>query len=178
MFAIIQLDLFNIFKTIGYRLLRQKVVLRNPIQIPSQAECVMGKLAAVLREKAKPRKNGWDRLLGDADGLCPRIRPHRENRQGTKTWVVEYEFQGRRRKSTIGVYDSAGAPGESISAWLDNGRLWLTQAGSVAGQSTDSIAVGKRSRNRQRRTPCPKKPSSYSGDASQRSKLCSAACVA
>ena len=49
----------------------------------------MGKLAAVICEKAKPRKNGRNRLLGDADGLCPRIRPHRENRQGTKTWVVE-----------------------------------------------------------------------------------------
>ena len=94
----------------------------------------MGKLAAVTCEKAKPNKNGRDRLLGDGDGLFLRIRPHGENKQGTKTWVVEYEFQGRRRKSTIGVYDSAGAPGESISAWLDNGRLSLTQARSVAGQ--------------------------------------------
>ena len=46
--------------------------------------------------------------------------------------------------------------------------------------TTDSIAVGKHWRNRhcQRRTLCSKKPSSNSGEASQRSKLCSAACVA
>ena len=69
--------------------------MRNPTQIPSRAECVIGKLAAVICEKAKPRKNGRDRLLGDADGLCPRIRPHRENEQGIKTWVVEYSDPAR-----------------------------------------------------------------------------------
>lgn len=50
-------------------------------------------------------------MLGDGDGLFLRVRP-----QGTKTWVIEYEFRGCRRKYSIGVYDPAGAPGESITA--------------------------------------------------------------
>src|ERR1019366_5061040 len=53
---------------------------------------------------------------------------------GTKTWVVEYEFHGRRRKYTIGVFDPKGGPGESITAWLEHGRLSLSQARAIAGQ--------------------------------------------
>ncbi len=89
----------------------------------------MGKLAATTCETAKPDNSGRDRLLGDGDGLFLRIRPH-----GTKTWVVEYEFKGARQKYTIGVYDRGGAPGESITAWLEAGRLSLTQARSIAGK--------------------------------------------
>lgn len=89
----------------------------------------MGKLAATTCETAKPDNSGRDRLLGDGDGLFLRIRPH-----GTKTWVVEYEFKGARQKYTIGVYDRSGAPGESITAWLEAGRLSLTQARSIAGK--------------------------------------------
>ena len=88
----------------------------------------MGKLAAVTCDSAKPNKAG-DRLLGDGDGLFLRIRPN-----GTKTWLIEYEFKGTRRKYTIGVHDSkVSAPGESISDWLRHGRLTLTQARSIAG---------------------------------------------
>jgi len=87
----------------------------------------MGKLAAVTCETAKPDPKR-DRLLGDGDGLFLRVRPH-----GTKTWVIEYEFQGRRTKYTIGGYSRDGAPGESISSWLRHGQQSLTQARSIAG---------------------------------------------
>ncbi len=89
----------------------------------------MGKLAAKNCEIAKADKTGRDRLLGDGDGLFLRIRSH-----GTKTWLIEYEFEGVRRKYTIGVYDPAGSPGESITRWLEHGRLSLSQARSIAGQ--------------------------------------------
>ena len=54
--------------------------------------------------------------------------------QGTKTWVIEYEFGAKRRKYTIGIYDPAGAPNESITAWLRHARLSLAQARAIAGQ--------------------------------------------
>ncbi|MHB0916660.1 MAG: tyrosine-type recombinase/integrase [Thiobacillus sp.] len=87
----------------------------------------MGKLAAVTCETAKPDPNR-DRLLGDGDGLFLRVRPH-----GTKTWVIEYEFQGSRTKYTIGGYSRHGAPSESIPDWLRHGQQSLTQARSIAG---------------------------------------------
>jgi integrase len=87
----------------------------------------MGKLAVVNCDTAKPAKDR-DRLLGDGAGLFLRIRPH-----GTKTWLVEYEFNGTRRKYTVGVYDRNGATGESsIPAWLRSGRLSLAQARAIA----------------------------------------------
>jgi hypothetical protein len=55
--------------------------------------------------------------MGDGNGLALRVRP-----TGTKTWVIEYECAGCRRKQTIGVYDPAGSPGDSITAWLEHGR--------------------------------------------------------
>jgi len=76
----------------------------------------MGKPAAVSCETAKPDK-ARDRLAGDGDGLFLRIRPN-----GTKTWVIEYDFEGERRKCTVGLYVPRGAPGESISEWLRCGR--------------------------------------------------------
>ena len=87
----------------------------------------MGKLAAVTCETAKPDPKR-DRLIGDGDGLFLRVRPH-----GTKTWVIEYEHQGRRTKYTIGGYTRDGAPGESIPDWLRHGQQSLTQARSIAG---------------------------------------------
>ncbi len=87
----------------------------------------MGKLAAISCETAKPDAKR-DRLLGDGDGLFLRVRPH-----GTKTWVIEYEFNGVRTKYTIGGYSRNGAPGGSISDWLRNGQQSLTQARSIAG---------------------------------------------
>jgi hypothetical protein len=87
----------------------------------------MGKLAAVTCETAKPDPKR-DRLLGDGDGLFLRVRPH-----GTKTWVIEYEHQGKRTKYTIGRYARDGAPGNSIPEWLRNGQQSLTQARSIAG---------------------------------------------
>lgn len=88
----------------------------------------MGKLAAVTCESAKPG-NAGDRLLGDGDGLFLRIRPN-----GTKTWIVEYEFKGDRRKFTLGLYVCAGAPGASIGEWLRHGRLSLTKERAIAGE--------------------------------------------
>ncbi|MDP2786246.1 MAG: Arm DNA-binding domain-containing protein [Sulfurimicrobium sp.] len=87
----------------------------------------MGKLAAVTCETAKPDKSR-DRLLGDGDGLFLRVRPH-----GTKTWLIEYIFNGARTKYSLGTYDREGAPGESITEWLRYGRLSLTQARAIAG---------------------------------------------
>ena len=87
----------------------------------------MGKLAATTCETARPDATR-DRLLGDGDGLFLRVRPH-----GTKTWVIEYEFNGVRTKYTIGGYSRNGAAGESISEWLRNGQQSLAQARSIAG---------------------------------------------
>lgn len=87
----------------------------------------MAKLSAISCETAKPDKKR-DRLLGDGDGLFLRIRPH-----GTKTWVIEYLFNGKRTKYTIGAYDTTSAPGDSIKEWLSHGRVSLTQARSIAG---------------------------------------------
>ncbi len=87
----------------------------------------MGKLAATSCETAKPDPKR-DRILGDGDGLFLRVRPH-----GTKTWVIEYEFQGRRTKYTIGAYSRDGASGNSIPDWLRFGQQSLTQARSIAG---------------------------------------------
>lgn len=89
----------------------------------------MAKLAAKNCETAKPDKTGRDRLLGDGDGLFLRIRSH-----GTKTWLIEYAFEGVRRKYSIGVYDRDGSPRESTTRWLEHGRLSVSQARSIAGQ--------------------------------------------
>jgi len=89
----------------------------------------MAKLSARTCETAKPDPSRKDRLLGDGDGLFLRVRPH-----GTKTWIIEYEFQPRRRKCTLGVFDPVGAPDQSITAWLTHGRLSLAQARAIAGQ--------------------------------------------
>ena len=65
----------------------------------------MGKLSYKSCETAKPSTGTADQLLGDGDGLFLRVRSN-----GTKTWVVEFEFNGHRRKYTIGVFDSRGQP--------------------------------------------------------------------
>ena len=100
---------------------------RIPPKVPPK-QTVMGKLAVTSCENAKPGK-ARDRLMGDGDGLFLRIRPH-----GTKTcWLIEYTFGSARRKYTIGVYDKAGAKGESITEWLRAGRQSLAQARAIAG---------------------------------------------
>ncbi len=96
----------------------------------------MGKLAAVTCETAKPDAKR-DRLLGDGDGLFLRVRSH-----GTKTWVIEYEFQGNRTKYTIGGYSRNGAIGESISEWLNYGQQSLSQARSIAGSWKSARRAG------------------------------------
>jgi hypothetical protein len=88
----------------------------------------MAKLSARGCETAKPEGTGKDRFLGDGDGLFLRVRPN-----GTKTWIVEYEFRSRRRKYTVGVFDAEGSPGGSIASWLTHGRLSLAQARAIAG---------------------------------------------
>ena len=98
----------------------------------------MSKLSPRQCETAQPKVSGGDRLLGDGDGLFLRVRP-----QGTKMWMVEYEFQGRRCKYTIGVFDASGAPGESITAWLEHGRLSLAQARAIAGHWKHDRRAGR-----------------------------------
>ena len=96
----------------------------------------MAKLSTAGCESAKPDKER-DCFLGDGDGLFLRIRPN-----GTKTWLVEYEFNGQRRKYTVGVYQREGAHGDSISDWLRHGRLSLHQARAVAGNWKDARRAG------------------------------------
>jgi integrase len=86
----------------------------------------MAKLTAKACETAKAMPVR-DRLLGDGDGLFLRVRPN-----GSKTWIIEFEIGGHRRKHRIGVYDASGSPGETITGWLDDGRLSLAQARSIA----------------------------------------------
>jgi len=88
----------------------------------------MSKLTAITCVTAKPSESGRDRLLGDGEGLFLRIRPN-----GTKTWLIDYEFKRQRRKYTIGVFDINGSQGESITDWLEHARLSLTQARAIAG---------------------------------------------
>lgn len=87
----------------------------------------MGKLAVVTCETTKPDPKR-DRLLGDGDGLFLRVRAH-----GTKTWMIEYEFLGKRTKYTIGGYSRDGAQGDSIPDWLRYGQQSLAQARAIAG---------------------------------------------
>ena len=54
--------------------------------------------------------------------------------------TIEYLFNGARRKATIGILDKQGAEGESISGWLDNGRLSLAQARAIAVSGKRSVA--------------------------------------
>jgi Arm DNA-binding domain len=96
----------------------------------------MGKLTAISCETSKPKKDR-DKLIGDGDGLFLRIRP-----DGTKAWVVEYEFKGEGRKHTIGSYDPNGAPGASIEQWLRHRRLSLTQARTIAGEWKAARSAG------------------------------------
>ena len=64
----------------------------------------MSKLSATACFNTKPDRTSRDRILGDGDGLFLRTRP-----KGTRTWLIEYLFEGVRRKYTIGVLDKAGA---------------------------------------------------------------------
>jgi len=89
----------------------------------------MGKLSASECFKARSDPAGCDHLLGDGDGLFLRIRAN-----GTRTSIVEYLFEGKRRRSMIGFLDKQGAASESISSWLHHGRLSLAQASAIAGE--------------------------------------------
>ena len=60
----------------------------------------MGRLAAVESFNPEHDRTGRDRILGDGAGLFLRIRAH-----GTRTGVIEYLFEGARRKFTIGILD-------------------------------------------------------------------------
>lgn len=96
----------------------------------------MGKTASATYDKAKPDLNR-DRMIGDGDGLYMRIRPH-----GAKTWVIEYQFMGKRTKYTIGQHDRSGAPGNNLEEWLRHGRLSLTQARAIAGEWKQARKAG------------------------------------
>ena len=86
----------------------------------------MTKLTAMACEKAKSFQDK-DRLLADGDGLSLRIRPN-----GTKTWIIEYVFDKKRRKYTIGQFSIQSAPGDSLTDWLKVGQLTLAQARIIA----------------------------------------------
>jgi hypothetical protein len=80
-------------------------------------------------ETAKPEVPEKTGFWATATDLFLRIRPN-----GTKTWIVEYEFRLRRRKYTIGVFDPSGSTGGSIASWLTQGRLSLAQDRAIAGR--------------------------------------------
>ena len=47
--------------------------------------------------------------------------------------MLEYLLEDTTRRFAIGILDKQGTAGESISIWLDNGRLTLAQARAIAG---------------------------------------------
>ncbi len=47
--------------------------------------------------------------------------------------MIEYLLEDTTRRFAIGILDKQGTAGESISIWLDNGRLTLAQARAIAG---------------------------------------------
>lgn len=89
----------------------------------------MAKLSARRCETERPDKSGKDKLPGDGDGLLLRITP-----RGTKTWIIDYEFQSRRRKCKLGAFELAGGPDTDIGQWLTHGSLSPGQARSIAAQ--------------------------------------------
>lgn len=86
----------------------------------------MGKLTAKQCENTKPTNK--DILLGDGDCLSLRIRPN-----GTKSWEIDYTFEGNRRKRTIGTYSNKASTIDNITELLHLGQLTLSQARIIAG---------------------------------------------
>lgn len=86
----------------------------------------MAKLTTLVCDSAKSGSLP-ERLLGDGDGLFLRVHA-----SGTKTWLVEYQHEGRRTKYTLGTYRKEGATGDSVDEWLRSGQLSLSQARAIA----------------------------------------------
>lgn len=68
-----------------------------------------------------------DKYLSAGNALSLRIRPN-----GTRTWVVDYLHQGRRKKITIGEYSPDGSNADGVDALLTTGILSLAQARLIA----------------------------------------------
>lgn len=97
----------------------------------------MAKLTDRTCANTKPKSSG-DVLLGDGDGLYLRIRTG-----GAKVWIVDYLMHGKRKKVSIGDYDSNGGKAQTVDALLDGGILSLSQARMVASEWKKLRRVGR-----------------------------------
>jgi len=101
----------------------------------------MAKLTSRQCENAKPPANasaGWEKMLSDGDGLYLRTLAG-----GGKSWVVEFELNGKRTKRTIGNYDVNGCKAETIDDLLDDGLLSLAQARNIAASWKQTRRAGR-----------------------------------
>ena len=88
----------------------------------------MAKLTDRACTNTKPQSDR-DVLLGDGEGLYLRVRPG-----GSRVWIVDYLIQGKRKKVSIGDYDSNGGKAQTIDGLLDENVLSLAQARMVAAE--------------------------------------------
>lgn len=88
----------------------------------------MAKLTDRACATTKPKPTG-NILLGDGYGLWLVIHSG-----GTRSWMIDYLVQGKRRKVTIGNYDPSGGKSHEINALLDGGVMSLAQARLVAAE--------------------------------------------
>ena len=55
--------------------------------------------------------------------------------------MIEYLFEGKRRRFTIGILDKQGAAGESISSWLANGRSTLARLAPMLAHGRTTVSL-------------------------------------
>lgn len=97
----------------------------------------MAKLTDRSCATTKPDPSGTI-LLGDGNGLSLHIRPG-----GTRSWVIDYLVQGKRRKVSIGIYNSGGTSSQDIDTLLDKGLLSLAQARLIAAYWKELRRTGR-----------------------------------
>jgi integrase len=97
----------------------------------------MAKLTATKCDTIKPNPDK-DIILGDDDCLRFRVRPN-----GTKTWLIDYTFKGKRNNPKIGIYTKlATITSSDINALLKHGQLTLSQARTIAKNWKDRRNAG------------------------------------
>ena len=94
----------------------------------------MAKLSAVQCKNPKPsnpeHNPTLEYRLGEGDGLFLRVMPN-----GSKTWLIEYQFKARTRRYTIGQYSEKGASAKSNTTdLLRHAQLALAQSRMVAAE--------------------------------------------
>lgn len=96
----------------------------------------MAKLSDRACTNTKPQSDR-DVLLGDGEGLYLRVRPG-----GSRVWIVDYLIQGKRKKVSIGDYDSNGGKAQTVDGLLDENILSLAQARMVASEWKKMRRIG------------------------------------